>query len=82
MSATRESFFSTRAAQGHLSVFFFLFASLLSAALNTKDLDVFIKRNQESGFGFRVLGGEGPDQPVGNSCGGEMDGWMDGMMRR
>uniref|UniRef100_H2MM99 Membrane-associated guanylate kinase, WW and PDZ domain-containing protein 3 n=1 Tax=Oryzias latipes TaxID=8090 RepID=H2MM99_ORYLA len=27
-------------------------------------LDVFIKRNQESGFGFRVLGGEGPDQPV------------------
>uniref|UniRef100_A0A3Q0S1V6 Membrane-associated guanylate kinase, WW and PDZ domain-containing protein 3 n=1 Tax=Amphilophus citrinellus TaxID=61819 RepID=A0A3Q0S1V6_AMPCI len=30
----------------------------------TKDLDVFIKRNQESGFGFRVLGGEGPDQPV------------------
>ncbi|KAK2851863.1 hypothetical protein Q5P01_008139 [Channa striata] len=31
---------------------------------NTKDLDVFIKRNQESGFGFRVLGGEGPDQPV------------------
>uniref|UniRef100_A0A3P8ZGU3 Membrane-associated guanylate kinase, WW and PDZ domain-containing protein 3 n=1 Tax=Esox lucius TaxID=8010 RepID=A0A3P8ZGU3_ESOLU len=33
-------------------------------APNTKDLDVFIKRNQESGFGFRVLGGEGPDQPV------------------
>uniref|UniRef100_A0A8C6SC78 Membrane-associated guanylate kinase, WW and PDZ domain-containing protein 3 n=1 Tax=Neogobius melanostomus TaxID=47308 RepID=A0A8C6SC78_9GOBI len=31
---------------------------------NTKDLDVFIKRNQESGFGFRVLGGEGPEQPV------------------
>ncbi|XP_041654918.1 membrane-associated guanylate kinase, WW and PDZ domain-containing protein 3a [Cheilinus undulatus] len=31
---------------------------------NTKELDVFIKRNQESGFGFRVLGGEGPDQPV------------------
>ncbi|KAJ8265412.1 hypothetical protein COCON_G00145110 [Conger conger] len=31
---------------------------------NSKDLDVFIKRNQESGFGFRVLGGEGPDQPV------------------
>ncbi|XP_061908748.1 membrane-associated guanylate kinase, WW and PDZ domain-containing protein 3a isoform X3 [Entelurus aequoreus] len=30
----------------------------------TKNLDVFIKRNQESGFGFRVLGGEGPDQPV------------------
>ena len=35
-----------------------------SPAPNTKDLDVFIKRNQESGFGFRVLGGEGPDQPV------------------
>lgn len=31
---------------------------------NTKELDVFIKRNQETGFGFRVLGGEGPDQPV------------------
>ncbi|KAL4622499.1 membrane-associated guanylate kinase, WW and PDZ domain-containing protein 3 isoform X1 [Arapaima gigas] len=29
-----------------------------------KDLDIFIKRNQESGFGFRVLGGEGPEQPV------------------
>lgn len=36
----------------------------LWVAPNTKDLDVFIKRNQESGFGFRVLGGEGPDQPV------------------
>ncbi|XP_063735777.1 membrane-associated guanylate kinase, WW and PDZ domain-containing protein 3a isoform X4 [Eleginops maclovinus] len=35
-----------------------------SKPANTKDLDVFIKRNQESGFGFRVLGGEGPDQPV------------------
>ncbi|XP_039605239.1 membrane-associated guanylate kinase, WW and PDZ domain-containing protein 3a isoform X2 [Polypterus senegalus] len=31
---------------------------------NTKELDVFIKRKQDSGFGFRVLGGEGPDQPV------------------
>lgn len=40
-------------------------SALLSAASNTKDLDVFIRRNQESGFGFRVLGGEGPDQPVG-----------------
>lgn len=28
---------------------------------------MYIKRNQESGFGFRVLGGEGPDQPVGSS---------------
>jgi len=34
------------------------------SASNTKELDVFIKRNQETGFGFRVLGGEGPDQPV------------------
>ncbi|XP_047662885.1 membrane-associated guanylate kinase, WW and PDZ domain-containing protein 3a isoform X1 [Tachysurus fulvidraco] len=39
-------------------------AILDSMPANTKDLDVFIKRNQESGFGFRVLGGEGPDQPV------------------
>ncbi|CAL8368115.1 unnamed protein product [Lota lota] len=39
-------------------------AMLESQPLNTKDLDVFIKRNQESGFGFRVLGGEGSDQPV------------------
>lgn len=38
------------------------------AAANTKDLDVFIKRNQESGFGFRVLGGEGPEQPVSGVC--------------
>ncbi|XP_066520229.1 membrane-associated guanylate kinase, WW and PDZ domain-containing protein 3 isoform X2 [Hoplias malabaricus] len=29
-----------------------------------KELDVFIKRDQETGFGFRVLGGEGPEQPV------------------
>lgn len=59
-------FFTTTAAQGRLS------ECLLSAAPNTKDLDVYIKRNQESGFGFRVLGGEGPDQPVGNRS------WMDG----
>ncbi|KAJ0064712.1 hypothetical protein NL108_012319, partial [Boleophthalmus pectinirostris] len=39
-------------------------AMLDSKPPNTKDLDVFIKRNQESGFGFRVLGGEGPEQPV------------------
>ncbi|XP_076840136.1 membrane-associated guanylate kinase, WW and PDZ domain-containing protein 3a isoform X2 [Brachyhypopomus gauderio] len=39
-------------------------AMLENKPANTKDLDVFIKRNQESGFGFRVLGGEGPDQPV------------------
>ncbi|XP_061544398.1 membrane-associated guanylate kinase, WW and PDZ domain-containing protein 3-like isoform X1 [Phycodurus eques] len=39
-------------------------AMLDSQPSNTKDLDVFIKRNQESGFGFRVLGGEGPEQPV------------------
>uniref|UniRef100_A0A9J7YP47 Membrane-associated guanylate kinase, WW and PDZ domain-containing protein 3 n=1 Tax=Cyprinus carpio carpio TaxID=630221 RepID=A0A9J7YP47_CYPCA len=29
-----------------------------------KELDVFIKRDQETGFGFRVLGGEGAEQPV------------------
>ncbi|MCJ8729454.1 hypothetical protein PDJAM_G00106510 [Pangasius djambal] len=29
-----------------------------------KELDVFIKRDQKTGFGFRVLGGEGPEQPV------------------
>ncbi|XP_041801249.1 membrane-associated guanylate kinase, WW and PDZ domain-containing protein 3a [Chelmon rostratus] len=39
-------------------------AILESKPPNTKDLDVYIRRNQESGFGFRVLGGEGPDQPV------------------
>ncbi|XP_077368141.1 membrane-associated guanylate kinase, WW and PDZ domain-containing protein 3a isoform X2 [Festucalex cinctus] len=39
-------------------------AMLDSQPANTKDLDVYIKRNQESGFGFRVLGGEGPEQPV------------------
>ncbi|XP_051947430.1 membrane-associated guanylate kinase, WW and PDZ domain-containing protein 3-like isoform X1 [Xyrauchen texanus] len=39
-------------------------AMLDSKPPNTKELDVFIKRNQETGFGFRVLGGEGPDQPV------------------
>ncbi|KAG1961504.1 membrane-associated guanylate kinase, WW and PDZ domain-containing protein 3a isoform X3 [Pimephales promelas] len=39
-------------------------AMLDSKPSNTKELDVFIKRNQETGFGFRVLGGEGPDQPV------------------
>lgn len=44
------------------------FKYLVSAAPNTKDLDVYIKRNHESGFGFRVLGGEGPDQPVGSCC--------------
>uniref|UniRef100_A0A671M7P8 Membrane-associated guanylate kinase, WW and PDZ domain-containing protein 3 n=1 Tax=Sinocyclocheilus anshuiensis TaxID=1608454 RepID=A0A671M7P8_9TELE len=39
-------------------------AMLDSKPANTKELDVFIRRNQETGFGFRVLGGEGPDQPV------------------
>ncbi|XP_032405172.1 LOW QUALITY PROTEIN: membrane-associated guanylate kinase, WW and PDZ domain-containing protein 3 [Xiphophorus hellerii] len=29
----------------------------------TKDIDVFLKRDIETGFGFRVLGGEGPQQP-------------------
>ncbi len=32
-----------------------------------KELDVFIKRDQETGFGFRVLGGEGAEQPVSPS---------------
>lgn len=40
--------------------FFFL-------APNTRDLDVFL-RKQESGFGFRVLGGDGPDQPVSETA--------------
>ncbi|XP_077465232.1 membrane-associated guanylate kinase, WW and PDZ domain-containing protein 3a isoform X1 [Stigmatopora argus] len=39
-------------------------AMLDNQPANSKDLDVFIKRNHESGFGFRVLGGEGPEQPV------------------
>ncbi|XP_048409029.2 membrane-associated guanylate kinase, WW and PDZ domain-containing protein 3a isoform X2 [Stegostoma tigrinum] len=30
---------------------------------NTKDVDIFL-RKLESGFGFRVLGGDGPDTPV------------------
>ncbi|XP_005987683.1 membrane-associated guanylate kinase, WW and PDZ domain-containing protein 3a isoform X2 [Latimeria chalumnae] len=30
---------------------------------NTKDLDIFL-RKQESGFGFRVLGGDGPDHSI------------------
>ncbi|EPY74495.1 membrane-associated guanylate kinase, WW and PDZ domain-containing protein 3 [Camelus ferus] len=36
---------------------------ILRGAPNTKDLDVFL-RKQESGFGFRVLGGDGPDQSI------------------
>lgn len=35
-----------------------------SAEPYTKDIDVFLKRDIETGFGFRVLGGEGPQQPV------------------
>lgn len=31
---------------------------------HTKDIDVFLKRDIETGFGFRVLGGDGPQQPV------------------
>lgn len=42
------------------NTFFFL-------APNTRDLDVFL-RKQESGFGFRVLGGDGPDQPVSETA--------------
>lgn len=41
-----------------------------SAEPHTKDIDVFLKRDIETGFGFRVLGGEGPQQPVSlsHSC--------------
>uniref|UniRef100_A0A667X1X0 Membrane associated guanylate kinase, WW and PDZ domain containing 3b n=1 Tax=Myripristis murdjan TaxID=586833 RepID=A0A667X1X0_9TELE len=45
------------------------FPSILSTA-KTQNLnkiiyiDVFLKRDIETGFGFRVLGGEGPEQPV------------------
>lgn len=40
---------------------------LFFLAPNTRDLDVFL-RKQESGFGFRVLGGDGPDQPVSETA--------------
>ncbi|XP_044205796.1 membrane-associated guanylate kinase, WW and PDZ domain-containing protein 3-like isoform X2 [Thunnus albacares] len=38
-------------------------ALLESRQPHTKDIDVFLKRDIETGFGFRVLGGEGPQQP-------------------
>ncbi|XP_029907895.1 membrane-associated guanylate kinase, WW and PDZ domain-containing protein 3 [Myripristis murdjan] len=38
-------------------------ALLESKQPHTKDIDVFLKRDIETGFGFRVLGGEGPEQP-------------------
>uniref|UniRef100_A0AAY4DL75 Membrane-associated guanylate kinase, WW and PDZ domain-containing protein 3 n=1 Tax=Denticeps clupeoides TaxID=299321 RepID=A0AAY4DL75_9TELE len=41
-----------------------IFLTCRFIAPHYKELDVFIKRDQETGFGFRVLGGEGPDQPV------------------
>lgn len=50
----------------YLFIFIFFWFSL---APNTKDLDVFL-RKQESGFGFRVLGGEGPDQSVSSDASG------------
>lgn len=37
---------------------------LSSTEPHTKDIDIFLKRDIETGFGFRVLGGEGPQQPV------------------
>lgn len=37
------------------------------AVPHSKELDVFIKRDQDTGFGFRVLGGEGSEQPVSPS---------------
>lgn len=43
------------------------------SAPNTRDLDVFL-RKQESGFGFRVLGGDGPDQPVSETVYGCLHG--------
>jgi hypothetical protein len=46
----------------------YIYIFLFSLAPNTKDLDVFL-RKQESGFGFRVLGGDGPDQSVSVHCG-------------
>uniref|UniRef100_A0A3P8WE76 Membrane associated guanylate kinase, WW and PDZ domain containing 3b n=1 Tax=Cynoglossus semilaevis TaxID=244447 RepID=A0A3P8WE76_CYNSE len=39
-------------------------ALLESRQPHTKDIDIFLKRDIETGFGFRVLGGEGPQQPV------------------
>ncbi|XP_072308316.1 membrane-associated guanylate kinase, WW and PDZ domain-containing protein 3-like isoform X1 [Eucyclogobius newberryi] len=38
-------------------------ALLDSRQPHTKDIDVFLNRDIETGFGFRVLGGEGPQQP-------------------
>ncbi|KAF7653976.1 hypothetical protein LDENG_00076270 [Lucifuga dentata] len=38
-------------------------ALLESRQPHAKDIDVFLKRDIETGFGFRVLGGEGPEQP-------------------
>ncbi|XP_077428993.1 membrane-associated guanylate kinase, WW and PDZ domain-containing protein 3 isoform X1 [Vanacampus margaritifer] len=38
-------------------------ALLESRQPHTKDIDVFLKRDIETGFGFRVLGGDGPQQP-------------------
>ncbi|XP_068171319.1 membrane-associated guanylate kinase, WW and PDZ domain-containing protein 3 isoform X1 [Antennarius striatus] len=38
-------------------------ALLDSRQPHAKDIDVFLKRDIETGFGFRVLGGEGPQQP-------------------
>uniref|UniRef100_A0A8C4Z7J5 Membrane associated guanylate kinase, WW and PDZ domain containing 3b n=1 Tax=Gadus morhua TaxID=8049 RepID=A0A8C4Z7J5_GADMO len=39
-------------------------ALLDSKQPHTQDIDVFLKRDIETGFGFRVLGGEAPEQPV------------------
>uniref|UniRef100_A0A673JDD3 Membrane associated guanylate kinase, WW and PDZ domain containing 3b n=1 Tax=Sinocyclocheilus rhinocerous TaxID=307959 RepID=A0A673JDD3_9TELE len=44
------------------SLIFFVISALFIP--HYKELDVFIKRDQETGFGFRVLGGEGAEQPV------------------
>uniref|UniRef100_A0A3P8NAW0 Membrane-associated guanylate kinase, WW and PDZ domain-containing protein 3 n=1 Tax=Astatotilapia calliptera TaxID=8154 RepID=A0A3P8NAW0_ASTCA len=39
-------------------------AKIMPTEPHAKDIDVFLKRDIETGFGFRVLGGEGPQQPV------------------
>uniref|UniRef100_A0A672Q229 Membrane associated guanylate kinase, WW and PDZ domain containing 3 n=1 Tax=Sinocyclocheilus grahami TaxID=75366 RepID=A0A672Q229_SINGR len=43
----------------HSPIYLLYFHVYLYAVPHYKELDVFIKRDQETGFGFRVLGGEG-----------------------
>uniref|UniRef100_A0A672Q8P8 Membrane associated guanylate kinase, WW and PDZ domain containing 3 n=1 Tax=Sinocyclocheilus grahami TaxID=75366 RepID=A0A672Q8P8_SINGR len=53
-----------RAGGPHSPIYLLYFHVYLYAVPHYKELDVFIKRDQETGFGFRVLGGEGVEQPV------------------